>query len=189
MARKVLKDESGVAATEFAILFIPLMAMIMGGIELGYRLFAISVGNGALRDAARMASTGGFTGTEIDNRVTASILKFRPYQNVTIVKKAYSDFTGVGLPEPLTSGSVASGTYCYKDINDNGSWDSDQGSSGLGGPEDVIYYEVTFDYPPLFDLTETLFSLPPAIVVSQNAIVSNEPFAASTPTVPTTRCV
>ena len=165
-----------------------LCLVIMGAMEIGYRIYAISVSNGAIREAARMASTGEHTGAEIDAQVKKHIQAFRKDATVTIVKKSYADFTGVGLPEPVTSGSVESGTYCFEDINKNGTWDEDRGKSGLGGAEDVIYYEVTANYPTLFKFSENVLKLPSTTTVSENTIVSNEPFAAVVKTPPPTVC-
>ena len=135
-----------------------------------------------------MASTGEYTGAQIDAAVLKRIHSFRSTASVQIVKKAYSDFTGVGLPEPVTSGSVESGTYCFKDINKNGNRDDDQGVSGLGGAEDVIYYEVTTSYPTLFKFNEKVLKFPSINTVKLNTIVSNEPFAAVVHTPPPTVC-
>lgn len=183
------RDQRGAAAVEFALLLLPLMTMVIGSLEIGYRLYAKSVANGALQTAARLASTGGYTGTQIDQIVEGRIREFRDDAALVITKKSYSDFTGVGLPEPLTSGSIESGTYCYQDINGNGSWDADQGTSGLGGAEDVIYYEVALSYPTLFPLSIGSFGLPQTMTIEQNTIVSNEPFAAKTTSTPSTECV
>ena len=173
---------------EFALLMPVLCLIVMGTLEVGYRIYAVSVSNGAIRQAARMASTGGFTGTQIDTHVVNQIRKFRKDANVQIVKKSYSDFTGVGLPEPVTSGSIASGTYCFEDVNKNGTRDDDQGTSGLGGAEDVIYYEVTATYPTLFKFSENVLKFSPTQTVKLNTIVSNEPFAAVVRTPPPTVC-
>jgi hypothetical protein len=156
--------------------------------EVGYKIYAISVSNGAIRQAARMASTGEYTGAQIDDHVTKQIRNFRKDAGVAIVKKSYSDFTGVGLPEPVTSGTVASGTYCFDDINNNGSWENDRGANGLGDAEDVIYYEVTATYPTLFKFSEKVLKLSGTTTIKLNTIVSNEPFAAVVNTPPPNIC-
>jgi len=160
----------------------------MGTLELGYRIYAVSVTNGAIREAARMASTGGFTGTQIDDLVTKQIHAFRKDATVQIVKKSYSDFTGVGLPEPVTSGTVESGTYCFQDINKNGNRDEDRGKDGLGGAEDVINYEVTTTYPTLFRFSEKVLKFNASAKITESTIVSNEPFAAAVKSTPPTVC-
>lgn len=189
MLRKFGKCERGATAIEFAMVAVPLCMMIIGTLELGYRIYAISVVNGALRDAARMASTGQYTGAQIDNTVTDTIHSLRSDAAVAIVKKSYASFTGVGVAEPVTSGSVASGHYCYQDINANGSWDADQGTAGLGNPDDVVYYQVTASYPTLFPFSQRMFGMGSTTTISTNTLVSNEPFAPPVTTVPATRCV
>jgi hypothetical protein len=186
--RPLADCDRGATIVEFALLVLPLCTLIMGSLEIGYRIYANSVTNGAIREAARMASTGAYTGAEIDAQVTDQIHAFRDDAVVQIKKKSYSDFTGVGLPEPITSGSVSSGTYCFQDINNNTTWDEDRGKDGLGGAEDVIYYEVTATYPTLFKFTEEMFNLDASTKVTMNTIVSNEPFAAVVPAPPPTVC-
>ena len=186
--RALARSDRGTSIVEFALLLPVLCLVVMGTLEIGYRIYAISVSNGAIRQAARMASTGGFTGPQIDTHVINQIHKFRRDANVQIVKKSYSDFTGVGLPEPVTSGSIASGTYCFDDVNNNGTRDDDMGTSGLGGAEDVIYYEVTATYPTLFKFSEKVLKFSPTATVKLNTIVSNEPFAAVVRTPPPNVC-
>jgi len=184
----VLESSAGTAMIEFALLLPVFCLIVMGTMEVGYKIYAVSVSNGAIREAARMASTGEFTGVQIDAEVKKRIQSFRSDANIVIVKKAYSDFTGVGLPEPVTSGSIESGTYCFQDVNKNGSRDDDQGTSGLGGAEDIIYYEVATSYPTLFKFNEKVLKFPSINTVKLNTIVSNEPFAAVVRTPPPTVC-
>ena len=186
--KPIRRCDQGAALVEFALILPALLMFVMGALEIGYRVYAVSVVNGSLREAARMASTGGYTGAEIDQKVTSMIRDWRSTANVAIVKRSYSDFTGVGLPEPITSGTVESGTYCYQDINKNNIWDADRGADGLGGAEDVIYYEVTMTYPTLMKFTQKAFGLGAVTTVKQNTIVSNEPFAAVVRTPPPTVC-
>jgi hypothetical protein len=181
--------ERGATIVEFALLLFPLCVLIMGSLEIGYRIYATSVSNGVIREAARMASTGAYTGDQIDAEVVKGIRDFRSDAGVVIKKKSYSDFTGVGLPEPVTSGSVASGTYCFDDINGSGTWEADRGAEGLGDAEDVIYYEVTTTYPTLFKFTEKVMNLDASMKITLNTIVSNEPFAAVVPSTPPNICV
>lgn len=188
LPHRLSSEERGATIVEFAIILVPMSVLLMGTLELGYRIYAQSIVTGSLRTAARMASTGGYTGTQIDAYVTDKLHEFRSTADVVIDKRSYSDFTGVGEAEPITSGTVASGSYCYQDINNNSSWDEDRGKSGLGGAEDVIYYEVQFSYPTLFPFIIKQLGFPATTVVEANTIVSNEPFAAVTPSTPVTRC-
>lgn len=188
LSDRMWPDERGAAAVEFAFVVIPLCALLMGSLEFGYRVYAQSIVTGVLRDAARMASTGNMTGAQIDTFITDRLHQFNSNSTVLIDRRSYSDFTGVGLPEPITSGSVASGTYCYQDINGNGRWDTDRGRTGLGGPDDIIYYEVQFSYATLLPLSVNMFGQSNTMTLKANTIVSNEPFAMATPTTPPTIC-
>lgn len=181
--------EKGLALVEFALLAPVFLLFVLGGLEIGYRVYAEAIVNGALREAARMASTGEYTGAQIDAKVTSMVHEFRDDAGVEIDKLSYSSFSGVGTSEPVTSGTIESGTYCYLDINDNDQWDEDQGAAGLGGPEDVIYYEVTMTYGTLMGFTKKTLGLPDLSTIQQNTIVSNEPFAAVVRTTPAPTCV
>jgi len=185
----IKRSDDGSSIVEFALILMPLCVILFGSLELGYRIYAQSVINGALRDAARMASTGGFTGAQIDAQVSTVIKSFSRDATVTIVKKNYQDFTGVGVAEPIESGSVESGTYCFKDINNSGGWEEDQGETGLGGAEEVVYYEVGMDYDTLLPFNYKYLGMGQITSLSANTLVSNEPFAAVINTTPAKICV
>jgi hypothetical protein len=185
----ICRCERGVTAIEFAALLPVLLTLIMGGMELGYRLYAVGVLNGVLRDAARMASTGQYSESEIDGKVKGMLSKFRGNATVTIYKKSYAEFSGVGAAEPIVSGSMESGEYCFQDVNDNGQWDADQGSNGLGNPDDVVHYEVEMQYGTLFPFTRELLKMNKFTLVEANTLMSNEPFAPPSDFEPKTKCV
>lgn len=182
-------NEDGASLVEFALVLMPLCILLFGSLEVGYRFYAQSVINGSLREAARMASTGQYTAAQIDTHVKSRILDFRGDSNPQVQVKSYRDFTGVGVSEPITSGTVDSGTYCYDDINNNSSWDEDRGATGLGSAEDVVYYQVNMSYPTLFDFSSKVLGRGNTVSLSANTLVSNEPYAAANTSTPTNRCV
>lgn len=181
-------DQRGATIVEFALILLPMCVVLMGSLELGYRVYAQSIVVGSLREAARMASTGSYSGADIDGYVTQKLKGFRSSASIVIDKRSYSDFTGVGTAEPVMSGVGGVGSYCFQDINGNSTWDQDRGVAGLGGAEDVIYYQVNFSYPTLFPLVINQLGFPATTTVSANTIVSNEPYAAPTPVTPPTVC-
>jgi Flp pilus assembly protein TadG len=183
------REERGAAAIEFAMVLLPLCILIMGGIEIGYRLYANAILSGALREASRLASTGTYNAAYINNDVTQNLKAFNPNANVQIVTQSYSTFTGVGTPEPIISGSIASGTYCYLDINGNKNWDSDQGTTGLGNPDEVVSYQVTLTYPTLFSFIGKLVGTGSSSKIVASTLLSNEPFDADVTNTPEKRCV
>lgn len=182
-------EEEGATAVEFGLLAIPIFALLIALFDYGYRFYGQSIVTGTLRTAARMASTGTYTGAQIDQYVRDKLLDFHPQGTVAIVKKSYADWTGVGSPEPVISGSRASGTYCFIDVNKNGSWSEDSGIEGLGQPEDVIFYEARLSYARLLPPALIFASNDPMTTLKANMIVSNEPFAARSNAPPPTVCV
>lgn len=173
-------DERGLAAVEFALLLTPLLMFMLGAIELGFMTFSRSRVEGTLREAARMATTGDYTSSGIDDFVKDR-LRITPDAEIHIVKKAYDDFDEVGKPEPLTSDVAPQGEYnvgdCFQDLNGNGYWDADAGLDGLGGADDIIYYEVEVKYPPLFSFVATPLGLGEHVTLNANTVIRNEPFA------------
>ncbi len=172
-------DRRGVAAIEFAILAIPLLLLIMGGIELGFMMFCKAQLGGVLQQAARMATTGnaqtnGLGGEKIDAMVKAQ-LKVTGDATVDVEKSYYDSFNQVRKPE-VKDNANSSPPYCWIDVNGNSRWDTDPFRTGLGGANDIINYKVVLKYPVLFPLltkTATGFS---DIKLEGQAALQNEPF-------------
>lgn len=192
--RRVAHDTKGSYLVEFAMISLPLITILMGGIELGYLAFAKSNVEGALREVSRLASTGTATEAELDALIELKIGQIANSSSV-IEKRSYSEFSDVAQPEPLVSdvepfGGTPSVGDCYLDINDNDQWDSDQGSDGLGTSEEILFYGVTVTYPMLFGLTSTLINGGnPNFTIEANAVIKNEPFGNVDTTDPVTRCI
>ena len=154
LLRRLRHDARGSYVIEFALLSLPMMTLLAGGVEIGYYAYAKAHVEGALRQVAREATTGTSTAEELDTLLKSKIdLLITPH--VTIEKRSYTAFSDVNQPEPLVSdaeplGGTPGTGDCYVDINNNDRWDEDRGAGGLGGAEDIIYYGVSVDYPMLF---------------------------------------
>lgn len=176
-------DERGTTVIEFAFLVLPMIAFLLGAVELGVYAFARAKVEGTLREASRMSATGNATFADIDAFVTANI-DLIPNVTVSTEAKSYKSFTNVKQPEPITSdtaplgGTPGSGD-CYTDVNDNDQWDDDIGLSGVGGSEDIVYYGVSVSYEPLFTLTKNIID-ESAMKIESNAVVKNEPYGNAT---------
>ena len=111
-----------------------------------------SIVQGALHEAARMATVGGVpTDADRGPRPQPAAANSRATRRSTTTTRSYSDFTGVRMPETITKDTAPVGIYnpgdCFQDVNGNGSYDLDRGRGGIGGAEDVVYFEVTMTYP------------------------------------------
>jgi hypothetical protein len=73
-------------------------------------------------------------------------LGFVDMDEATIRTLIYGSFEDIGRPEPFTDGNRNNRPDPgeYTDVNGNGQWDDDMGRAGLGGPNDIVLYEVEY---------------------------------------------
>ncbi len=184
------RDARGVTIVEFAAVLPVLLLLLLGLFDLGYRSYAQSVMQGALHEAARMATVGGFTNEQIDARVRERLATFMEGAELETRTQSYFDFIGVRQAERLTDDKNGNGQYdpgdCYEDANNNGRFDLDRGRDGTGNAEDVVRYEVTLRYPRMFPVGKLLGWSEDVTIVS-NTMLRNQPFAAR-PTGVVERC-
>ncbi len=188
--RRLVRDSRGATIVEFAFVAPVLVLTLLGLFDLGYKSYVSSVLQGALHDAARMATVGDKTNAQIDAAVNARLHAFSRGATIAIVKKSYADFTGVKVAEKITQDTAPLNTYnstdCYEDYNGNGVYDTDRGKSGMGASEDVVNYDITITYPRLFPLTR-LMGLPSTDSVHGSTVLRNQPYGSRSTVVPV-RC-
>jgi Flp pilus assembly pilin Flp len=178
--RALRRDTRGATIVEFALV-VPVMAMLMlGTLDLGYRSYVTSVIQGSLHEAARMATVGGIPTSTIETHVQNRLHAFSRNATITTTTRSYTEFSGVSVPETITQDTAPLGTYnagdCYQDANGNGSYDLDRGRSGLGGAEDVVFFEVVMTYPHIVPVGK-LLGWNTNVTVRQNTVLRNQPFA------------
>jgi len=182
-ARSLLRDAAGVTIVEFAIVAPVLLTLIFGILDLGHGLYMRSVLQGAVQDAGRDAGleSGAAARAAIDADVRASVQAVMPFvedDDIAIKRSNYETFSDVGVPEDFDDAN-GSNTYddteCFTDRNDNGQWDADVGADGLGGADDIVYYEVTVTYDRLFPLWSML-GLSHRGVAQATTVMRNQPF-------------
>jgi Flp pilus assembly protein TadG len=177
---RLRRDRSGVTIVEFAIVLPVLCILLVGTFELGYRSYVTAVVQGALREAARMATVGGVSMEEIDARVRARLSDFARNATVTTSATSYFEFADVGQPEKITSDTAPLGQYnpgdCFEDANGNGTYDLDRGRGGLGQADDVVRYRASITYPSMFPIG-SLFGWGHNVTVSAETMLRNQPYA------------
>jgi Flp pilus assembly pilin Flp len=183
LMRRLAREECGVTIVEFAMIAPALCLTLLALFDFGHRSYVESVVQGALHEAARLATVGDKTGDEIDAHVENMLLIFSHDGEVEIEKKSYADFSGVGKPEKITQDTAPVNEYnegdCFEDANGNGEYDEDRGRGGLGNAEDVVHYRVTIEFPRLVPLGGFL-GLGPTETVTASTVLRNQPFAART---------
>ena len=177
---RLARDEGGVTIVEFAMILPCLCVLLLGIFDLGYRSYAASVLQGALHEAARMATVGGVSMTQIDQRVRSRLSNFANQGTVTTSTQSYYDFSAVRMPEKITSDTVPIGQYntgdCYEDANGNSTYDTDRGRSGMGSADDIVRYQVTLTFPRIVPIGRFL-GWSDNETISANTVLRNQPYA------------
>ena len=183
------REERGATIVEFAIISGPLILLLFVATDFGYRSYLDSVLEGTLQRAARRATIGGVTTTDIDDYVKSQLTAFSNNATITITKSSYYMFANVGKPEKLITDKNGNGSYdtgdCYEDTNGNNRFDTDSGTPGLGGSDDIVYYNVSVTFPRLVPLGKML-GWSDTETVSANTVLRNQPYASQA--VPKTVC-
>lgn len=192
-----IKDRSGVAAIEFAIIG-PVMALFMMGIgDLLYGTYAQSILLGAVqkagRDATLQQNTSSTATTAIDTQVMSLVRNVAPSATYSSSRENYTTFSLVDKPEPFTDSSTT-GTVgvrdpgeCFSDTNGNGTWNADGARTGVGGASDVAQYTITITYPRIFPVAKLLGWGSTASITAQT-LLKNQPYAAQASSAPQTIC-
>lgn len=189
-------DESGATIVEFAFVLLPLLILLMGGLDVGYQAYVRSVLQGALYDVSRSGSMEApnltCAGDTVEERIDCAL---RARSDVVARNATYEiemsnffDFSTVGRSEKLVTDYNNNGRYdtgdCFVDLNANRAFDQDAGRTGVGGSDDVVFYQVTLTMPRLLPTPEIL-SLPENYEITVQTAVRNQPYAqqATPPTV------
>jgi Flp pilus assembly protein TadG len=178
------RNVRGATLLEFGLVAGPLILTIMAIGDLGYQSYLRAVTRGALEKAARAASVGTLNNSQIDAYIEAQMATINTKNGTTsTTKKSYYNFSRVGKPEKITTDTVPLGSYnvgdCYEDANGNGSYDTNSGASGLGGADDIVYYEVTVSLPRLFPMAK-LLGWSATQTATASTMVRNQPWANQT---------
>ncbi len=185
MIRRLHRDESGAALTEFGLLVPVLALLMMGAMDMGHSLYVRSVLDGALQKAAR---DSGLEAGTIEAR-QAIIDKFVTQQlnalgvrneNIKITRRYYRSFAAASAAagEPFTdtnkNGKCDDGEP-FEDHNNNKVHDPDGADGGQGGAKDTVILTVKADYPRLFPMAG-LAGLPKNVVMEASTVMNNQPY-------------
>jgi Flp pilus assembly pilin Flp len=181
MFRKLGRDRGGNAAVEFAFLAPALLLFLIGTFEFAIMLFVGSSLEGAVMAASRYGITGFADGETTREARIREIIRERTHgmvdmDDVQIRTLVYPSFGQVGQPEPFEDddgdGEHDDGED-FDDVNGNGAWDDDMGREGLGGPGEIVLYEVEYQTEGLTTLLKPILG---EITHRSAVAVRNEPF-------------
>lgn len=180
-SERLRDDRRGATIMEFGLVAGPLCLFIMGIGDLGYQSYLRAVAQGVLDRAARAASVGTLNTSQIDAYIDTQMQTINAKNGTTsTTKKSYYNFSRVGKPEKITTDTAPLGTYnsgdCFEDSNGNGTYDSAGGNDGLGGADDIVFYQVTVSMPRLFPLAKML-GWSATQSATANATIRNQPWS------------
>jgi len=189
VVRRLLRDQRGGPIAEFAMVLPASLLLVLGFGDLLYQGYLESVLTGAVQKAGRDSSIQGASTSDIDTRVINAVKAAAPHAIFVSSRENYDNYSEIG-PEPFTDtnhNGVRDKGECFSDVNGNGQWDSDAGSSGQGGADDVTYYKMTATFPRLFPFA-WLIGWSQNVTISASTILKNQPYSTQTVTTPATIC-
>ena len=181
---KLVRDESGGAMVEFALVAPVLLTMLFGLLDLGHNMYTAQMLQGAIQKAARDSTIEGAstTSAQLDAFVTKAVRAIAPGATLTFNRKSYSSFTSVSRPEDYndqnTNGTCDNGE-AFEDANKNGSWDKDTGNAGFGSARDAVLYTVTVSYNRLFPIAAFIPGQTKNFSMSATNVLRNQPYGSS----------
>jgi len=173
-------ERRGNAAIEFAVVAPVLVLLVAAIVELSL----VTLTSGSLQAAVAKASRYGVTGQAADGERRAAILAILAERTFGLIDigsaeietLVYPSFAAIGTAEPFTdtndNGAHDPGEP-FVDSNGNGVWDADMGAAGLGGPGDIVLYQVRYQSRLMTSLLEPMLG---EVSYAATVAVRNEPF-------------
>lgn len=178
------RDRRGVTVIEFALVAPTMCLLIMGLCDFTYQGYLQAILTGALQKAGRDTTIQGSTArtSSLDAAVIGQVRGVAKNATYTATRKSYASFSSIA-PEVFQDNN-ANGVYdqaseCFTDINGNNQWDSDPGTAGVGGANDVVLYTIRVTYPRLFPMAG-LMGWSQDQTISASTVLKNQPYAAQT---------
>jgi Flp pilus assembly pilin Flp len=175
---RLARDRQGVTTLEFAFITPVILLMILGIVEFSLIMFTMAATAATSRTGKTGWTAEGLSREQtIINSITSRTAGLLDAGSITITTTIYPSFNNVNDPEPYVDAN-GNGMYnageTYTDINGNGEWDEDMGATGLGGPGDVVVYNISYPWDIKTPIVGALIGDPFTITV--RSVVKNEPF-------------
>lgn len=188
--RLLARDRRGAALVEFALVAPTLCLLLVGLFDISYNMYANTMLQGAVQEAARNSTIEGASAVAVDAAVIDAVTDIVPNAKLTFARKAYANFTDVARPEDFTDlnkNNVCDAGEPFEDANGNGIWDTDRGRDGMGGARDAVLYTVTIEYPRAFPLA-AFVGLSPTFRTVAVTVLRNQPYAKQNDQIATGNC-
>jgi hypothetical protein len=178
------KDIRGNTVVEFAFVLPILLFFIFGIIEFSMVFMAANVLENAASTGTRTGKTGFIDHNisreqTIRNTINQRLAGFLNPAKITIVTRVYKAFGDIGKPEPYVDRNN-NHTYdtgeTFTDVNSNGHWDSDMGTTGLGVAGEIVVYEISYPWQVMTPFLSEILADNGLINLTSHIVVRNEPY-------------
>jgi len=191
--RQIATNRRGIASTEFALVA-PVVFVIFGGfIEYTHVAQARAALESAVMKGARKIAASDCPAEREEQLINLVVrgmqhVKSSDGQPPKIESKSYgSSFGEVGEPEPFVEKpATKNGKYdfgeTFTDVNGNGRWDPDMGTSGsVGGANQVVSYTATFRVRSMIPwILKRFGDGNPDYAIKATTVIRNEPVFRTT---------
>lgn len=185
--KRLRRDRRGATLVEFAMVAPTLLVVIMGLLDMSYRLYAKAMLEGSVQKAARdstleagasAAANAALDKVVIDNfkEVNGTVTD----GNFVFRRRNFADFTKAGKMEQSTGPGgrcappVGGVPFTWFDENNNNVVD-DGGVGGQGGANDAVLYTVSVNYRAIFPV-QALFGASPTQTITATTVLRNQPY-------------
>jgi len=179
--KRIRNQEDGATLTEFGFVAPVLVLMIMGIFDMAHSQYTSALVNGAMQKAGRdlTLESAGSKQSDIDQAVIDQVQNVVPGSaTISLEKLSHFDFSDIGEAEEYNDDNgdgTCNNNEVYVDANDNGQWDSNRGTTGIGGARDAVLYTAVVTYPRLFPMAG-LAGLPEDVELRASTVLRNQPF-------------
>jgi Flp pilus assembly protein TadG len=179
--RRLRRDDRGATLIEFAMVAPVMLIVIMGLLDMTYRIYANAILQGAVQKAGRMATLASNNATQvaIDTAVKDAFKQVNSGvtdSSFVFTRRNYANFTNADKMEPSTGpGGVCATGYTYVDQNNSNTYD-DGAQAGQGGAQDAVLYTAQVTYPTPFPVS-SFYGASRTPTIRATTILRNQPFA------------
>jgi len=190
-------DRRGAAMTEFALVVVPLLLLLMAGVDFGYQAYVRAVTLGSIETLTRMVTIQNASETDATAAMEAQIKRVAPNARINTVRGSFDGFGSIDALEPLTrdvnnngqldgpvdtnGDGIPDTSDCWKDVDNNNVRNvAAVGDNDMGGADDVVRYTVTVRYGRLLPIWRFL-NISDTAVVGGSTMVRRQPFESQRP--------
>lgn len=179
--RRLRRDDRGATLIEFAMVAPVMLIVIMGLLDMTYRIYVNAVLQGAVQKAGRAATlaSNNTSQVQIDTDIKNAFKQVNAGvtdASFVFTRRNFTNFTNADKMEPSTGpGGVCATGYTYVDLNNSNTYD-DGAQNGQGGAQDAVLYTVQVTYPTPFPVS-SLYGASRTPTIRATTILRNQPFA------------